>query len=62
MYIGTEFHKRLLKNAVYSPDYWNAFCTKVARQLSHAFDKELLLIDVFAPKVDDDDHADDKVI
>ena len=47
VFVGTEFHKKLLKDA-FCHDF-NISCKMATQQMSQALDKELLLLDLFSP-------------
>ena len=47
VFVGTEFHKKLLKDT-FCHDF-NVFCRMATQQMSQALDKELLLLDLFSP-------------
>ena len=47
VFVGTEFHKKLLKDA-FCHDF-NVSCRMATQQTSQALDKELLLLDQFSP-------------
>ena len=47
VFVGTEFHKKLLKDA-FCHDF-NVSCRMATQQMTQALDKELLLLDLFSP-------------
>ncbi|KAL7555491.1 hypothetical protein ACA910_010965 [Epithemia clementina (nom. ined.)] len=61
VFVGTEFHKRLLKDTFYQD--WNAFTRIATKQMNQAFQKELQLLDWFSTnlkKSNNDNDGDER--